>query len=51
MYSKKMRTKPPMKTFASPYTKSFAKDNLSFNNWELCDKISFKRPKMVFWTQ
>ncbi len=36
-----------MKLFAAIYAKYLAKSNLSLNNWELCDKIGFKRPNMV----
>ena len=36
-----------MKPFVAIYAKSLAKGNLSLNNWELCDKIAFKRPNMM----
>ena len=36
-----------MKPFAAIYAKSLTKGNLSLNNWELGDKIGFKRPNMA----
>jgi hypothetical protein len=36
-----------MKPFVAIYAKSLAIGNLSLNNWELCDKIGFKRPNIV----
>lgn len=39
-----------MKPFAAIFAKSLAKGDFSLNNWELCDKIGFKRPNMKFLT-
>jgi hypothetical protein len=36
-----------MKPFATIYAKSLAKGYLSLNNWELYDKIGFKKPNIV----
>ena len=35
-----------MKPIAAIFAKSLAKGHFSLYNWELCDKIGFKRPNM-----